>query len=245
MTKNIEGRIKELKEIILEAELEIEELEIQAFQEKNSEWVGRCFRINDQKSEEGDTWTSYFWVTGIDSGPGGEVYCLHYLQINQLSVTSGMQINISHRKYYNIQFLAKHEELSQPEFKAEIKDLLRHVFPFRVELPPRSAIEPRCPCPDCCRCCCRWVGGLDENQCANFDQFGCCGCERAEEEDWVARWKAEDPDAIMTDEEVEAKISCYEKRFGMSSEEFLAQVAAGTAPDEDGIISWKLLLKYC
>lgn len=65
-----------------------------------------------------------------------------------------------------------------------------------------------------------------------------------DEEDLVALWRAEDPAAIMTDEEVEAQIAHYEQKFSMSSEEFLRQARAGTAPDEAGIIDWKLLLKY-
>lgn len=51
-------------------------------------------------------------------------------------------------------------------------------------------------------------------------------------------------EAVATDEEVEAAIKKYEQQFGMSSEEFLEQVRLGTAPDEAGIIDWKLLLKY-
>ncbi len=54
----------------------------------------------------------------------------------------------------------------------------------------------------------------------------------------------EDSDIYMTEQEVEEQIAYYEQKFGMSSEEFLQSVADGTAPDEDGIISWKLLLKY-
>lgn len=50
--------------------------------------------------------------------------------------------------------------------------------------------------------------------------------------------------AIATDEEIEAAIKKHEQEFGMSSEEFLEQVRLGTAPDEAGIIDWKLLLKY-
>ena len=49
------------------------------------------------------------------------------------------------------------------------------------------------PCPDCMKCCCRWIEGLDENECVNFEEFGRCTCEH----------ENDDQAAITTDEESE------------------------------------------
>lgn len=38
------------------------------------------------------------------------------------------------------------------------------------------------------------------------------------------------PDAIMTEEEIEAEIAYYEQKFGLTSQEFLQRVRKGTAP---------------
>lgn len=43
---------------------------------------------------------------------------------------------------------------------------------------PRPVTETTCPCPNCLRCCCNWVKGLDEDECVNFDEFGRCECGR-------------------------------------------------------------------
>ena len=63
-------------------------------------------------------------------------------------------------------------------------------------------------------------------------------------DNWLEKWQAESPEVFMTDDEVDAQILEYEQKFNMSSEELLRCIKEGSAPDEDGIIDWKLLLKY-
>ena len=90
------------------------------------------------------------------------------------------------------------------------------------------------------------VVSADDLRPTSFEEWGKYNemLDRYFVEDWVAGWKAQDPDAFMTNEEVEAEIKRCEKKFDMSSEELLRRVEAGTAPDADGIIFWKMLLKH-
>lgn len=42
----------------------------------------------------------------------------------------------------------------------------------------RPMHEPMCPCPDCLKCCCRFVPDMPELECVNAEH-GLCDCERA------------------------------------------------------------------
>ncbi|MDM8550113.1 hypothetical protein QUF72_08555 [Desulfobacterales bacterium HSG2] len=46
----------------------------------------------------------------------------------------------------------------------------------------------------------------------------------------------------MSDEEIETKISEYEKAYGISSDEFMRQMREGIAPDEFETMDWMMLL---
>jgi hypothetical protein len=51
--------------------------------------------------------------------------------------------------------------------------------------------------------------------------------------------------SVLTQEEIEAQIDHYEKVFGMSSEEFLQRMRAGTADDTFETMHWMMLLRHC
>lgn len=48
----------------------------------------------------------------------------------------------------------------------------------------------------------------------------------------------------MSKDEIEAIIKRYEQQFNISSEELLRLSDEGRAPDERGIVTWLLLLRY-
>ncbi len=48
---------------------------------------------------------------------------------------------------------------------------------------------------------------------------------------------------MISDEEIEMKISEYEEAYNMSSDEFMRQMRDGTAPDEFETMSWMILLR--
>ena len=50
------------------------------------------------------------------------------------------------------------------------------------------------------------------------------------------------PDGVMSLDEVRRVIAAYEAKYGMSSEEFLRQWEAGTAPDNRETNDWAILL---
>ncbi len=54
----------------------------------------------------------------------------------------------------------------------------------------------------------------------------------------------DDMEGIMTREEVMEIIAAYEAMYGMSSEEFLRQWKAGTAPDTRETNDWSMLLDW-
>ncbi len=51
-------------------------------------------------------------------------------------------------------------------------------------------------------------------------------------------------DMIMSQEEARALVKRYEQQFGMTSEEFLRQWKAGTAPDLWETNAWAMLLNW-
>jgi hypothetical protein len=55
---------------------------------------------------------------------------------------------------------------------------------------------------------------------------------------------AEEATAVMSHEEIEQQIGHYEQMFGMSSEAFIEQVRAGTAPDTFETMDWMILLRH-
>lgn len=305
-------RIDELKKTIDQAAMELKKLTDQVNTEKGEEWVGLFFKVVRQHiiidGKTADRLISYYQINDFNRW-----YLQYYGVLVEVAEDWGKgsrRVKIHSEESVDPQWLIQHGEvLSRAEFRVEIEDLLRYVLPFRVELPPRPAVEDMCPCPDCMRCCCGRVEGLDENRCVNFEEFRRCICEHADDDQaaisderqsgqenliilWLGmdeyeefagtleeaiasvnvnrRWDnygrtgavivkaeklyeikndvveffGEERAPIVADEEVEAEIKEYERKFGMSSEEFLEQVRLGTAPDEAGIIDWKLLLKY-
>ncbi len=243
MSDRLLAKIHELEIIIADAKADIEVLANQISLEKSKEWVGRCFKVERRSFSMGERFaersTSYNQIVALDHWYyGRQIEWIEYKDQE-----GGQVVGINSYAMVDPAWLAKNgEEISLAEFREEIEYLLRCTLPFRVELPPRPAVETMCPCPGCSKCCCGWVEGRDEAACVNFDGFGRCICEHAEGQ--AAITDEEYQEAVATDEEIEAEIKQYEQQFGMSSEEFLEQVRLGTAPDEAGIIGWKLLLEY-
>lgn len=237
MSDELQAKINELKTTIEQATVELKKLIGQIDIAKREEWVGLYFKVVRQHviidGLMADRLVSYYQIVGFN-----HQYPRYYglrVEMAEYWESGDRRVKMHLKEIVDPRWLLQHGDiLSRPEFRVAIEDLLRYVLPFRVILPQRPMREEMCPCSDCFRCCCRWVEGLDENNCVNFEEFGRCICEH----------ENDDPAAIMTDEEVEAAIKKYEQQFGMGSEEFLEQVRLGAAPDEDGIIGWKLLLKY-
>ncbi len=53
-----------------------------------------------------------------------------------------------------------------------------------------------------------------------------------------------DENDILSEDDIKARIEEYEKKFGMSSEEFLRQKREGTAPDTFETMYWMGLLLH-
>jgi hypothetical protein len=60
----------------------------------------------------------------------------------------------------------------------------------------------------------------------------------------VAARDAEPESDEMTKADIEAEIQRYERKFNMRSDELLRLSAEGRAPDEQGISTWLLLLRF-
>jgi hypothetical protein len=63
-------------------------------------------------------------------------------------------------------------------------------------------------------------------------------------EEWLAEWKAEQPEAYVSKDELSQEIANYEKKYGMSSDELLRRIQEGTAPENSEIMDWKILLEW-
>ena len=58
------------------------------------------------------------------------------------------------------------------------------------------------------------------------------------------RPQEEDDSSLLSNEEITAQIASYEKKFGMSSQEFLQRMENGTAPDTFETMDWMILLRH-
>ncbi len=229
MSDNMQTEINKLRGTIEQAAVELKKLTDQIDVEKSKEWVGLYFKVIQHHviidDLMADRLVSYYHITDFNCW-----YTRYYgllVEMAEYWESGDRRVKMHLKESVDPRWLLQHGDiLSRPEFRTEIEDMLRYALPFRVILPPRPMRESGCPCPDCFRCCCRWVERLDENECSNFEEFGRCICEHEDD----------DQAAIATDEEVEAAIKKHEQEFGMSSEEFLELQRLGTAPDEAGII---------
>lgn len=181
---DIKVRIYELKETIDQATVKLTKLTDQINVEKSEEWVGLCFKVVRQQitidGKTVDLLVSYYQINDFNRW-----YLRYYGLLVEVAEDWGKgsrMVKIHSEECVDPHWLIQHGKiLSRAEFRGEVEDLLRYALPFRVELPPRPAVETRCPCPDCMKCCCGWVEGLDENNCVNFEEFGRCFCEHADD----------------------------------------------------------------
>jgi hypothetical protein len=54
----------------------------------------------------------------------------------------------------------------------------------------------------------------------------------------------QEPDAIITLDDIEEQIAAYESRYGYSSAQMLEMVENNTAPDDYEVMDWRILLGH-